>query len=468
MGYYKMSETMAIFKRMDKNGDGLLDMDELTAQLSDFGMTEESIFSLFALLDKDGNGVIDETEWSRGYSEYSNMLRMPSLEVEILHALAEVRANPALCAERIKMRRSHYKKLEYSIPTTEDGLTPPVKMTKEGTAAVDDALAFLAKQEARPGFCIEQVRGLRLAGQDHATDVGQVGVASHVGSDGSGCWDRMSLYGEWQGACGECLWYGKVEPWVTGRSIIDDLVVDDGLASRGHRLAIFDDRYAMAGVALGNHRVYGNIAAIEFAKMYVEDEERVTTRIASGPPVVAKDPAVRKREPKTAWNLGKCRGCARDIEGGQVVEAGGYKWHKACFCCTQCQAPLAGVAKKKEEDGRVFCNPCWLDLYAKSCHVCNKKIDGEFIRTKRETGDIFRCKGCKKPAPAPKPVLTKVPVGKGWQEGGGEEGRAGAYEAGPDGERRPGDGGLVDGLWRLLTASYMYTMVARAAWFRTN
>ena len=41
--------------------------------------------------------------------------------------------------------------------------------------------------------------------------------------------------------------------------------VDDGVPSRGHRLAVFDDGYNMAGVAVGAHAVFGNMVAIEFA-----------------------------------------------------------------------------------------------------------------------------------------------------------------------------------------------------------
>jgi len=40
----------------------------------------------------------------------------------------------------------------------------------------------------------------------------------------------------------------------------------------------------------------------------------------------------------------------------------------------------AGVKQKKEEDGRVFCQPCWVELYAKTCFVCKQKIEGSAVR----------------------------------------------------------------------------------------
>ena len=240
------SEAQAIFKQIDTNGDGALDMTELSTKLSDFGMSEEKIMSLFVAMDKDGNGVVDATEWEQGYAEYQAMLRMPSLQLEILEAIAAARADPAQCAAAIRERKKRYSGNQYQAPPglhdhtvllyfcclgghlfvclawmhctflrftlcllsplsgKDGGAAPPVKMTKEGVAAADDALAFLKDKPGLPGFDIAQHPGLRLAGEDHIVDVGHVGVASHVGSDGSGCWDRMDRYGDWhEGACGE-------------------------------------------------------------------------------------------------------------------------------------------------------------------------------------------------------------------------------------------------------------------------
>lgn len=353
------SEAEVIFKQIDTNSDGVLDMLEMTTRLSDFGMSEDQITALVTEMDKDGNGVVDAVEWERGYADYLTALRLPSLQLEVLAAIAAVRADPAQCATAIKERRTRYTGKSYQPQSgQEGGSEPAVKMTKEGTAAVDDALAYLKDKPGLPGFSTEQQLGLRFAGEDHIHDVGTIGVASHVGSDGGGCWDRMDRYGDWhEGACGECLWYGKIGDWVTGSSIVEDLIVDDGVASRGHRLAIYDERYSLAGVSIGKHKVYGNMIAIEFARVWVPDEDKINARLQSGPPSLTVDREARKGEKKTAWNIGKCAGCGRDIEGGQVVEAGGKKYHKECFCCTQCGDNLAGVKQKKEEEGRIFCQP---------------------------------------------------------------------------------------------------------------
>ena len=42
--------------------------------------------------------------------------------------------------------------------------------------------------------------------------------------------------------------------------------------------------------------------------------------------------------------------------------------------CSRCEEPLAGVKQKKVEKGYLFCQPCWVELYAPSCFVCGEKI----------------------------------------------------------------------------------------------
>ena len=46
--------------------------------------------------------------------------------------------------------------------------------TKEGKAAVEDALKFLRKHPKLPAIAADLVVGLSLAGADHIADVGEV------------------------------------------------------------------------------------------------------------------------------------------------------------------------------------------------------------------------------------------------------------------------------------------------------
>jgi len=63
---------------------------------------------------------------------------------------------------------------------------------------------------------------------------------------------------------GENLSYGPS----TAREIVIQLLVDDGVAGRGHRKNIFDNRFRVAGAAVGPHATFGAMCAIEFAAAF--------------------------------------------------------------------------------------------------------------------------------------------------------------------------------------------------------
>ena len=51
--------------------------------------------------------------------------------------------------------------------------------------------------------------------------------------------------------------------------------------SRGHRLCVFDTRFAVAGVSVGVHRIFGNMVAIEFAAEFEDDPAAGASRLVS-------------------------------------------------------------------------------------------------------------------------------------------------------------------------------------------
>ena len=190
------AEARAVFAALDADGDGALSALELSNRLSDFGLGDEEISTLFLQLDRNGDGQVDLEEWLFGYGRYVALTAgepaplsrtaSRSLEADILAALVDARARPDLVAERVQRRLGWIKGKEMRKP----GRDVPL-MTKEGKAAVEDALAFLAKQPPLPGFGAEPVDALSLAAADHVADVGATGEASHSSSDGSAFSDRQ-------------------------------------------------------------------------------------------------------------------------------------------------------------------------------------------------------------------------------------------------------------------------------------
>lgn len=77
-----------------------------------------------------------------------------------------------------------------------------------------------------------------------------LGITGHTGSNGSTMQSRLEKYGDWMGSIGENIEFGGK----SGREIVISLIVDDGVASRGHRTNLFSSNFLKAGVACYSHK----------------------------------------------------------------------------------------------------------------------------------------------------------------------------------------------------------------------
>jgi uncharacterized protein YkwD len=93
------------------------------------------------------------------------------------------------------------------------------------------------------------------------SDTGPRGIVGHTGSDGSSALVRIQRRDKTLHAVAETISYGKNE----ARRIIESLVVDDGVSSRGHRKIILTPEYDMVGPSIGTHKGYRNVCVIDYA-----------------------------------------------------------------------------------------------------------------------------------------------------------------------------------------------------------
>jgi hypothetical protein len=140
----------------------------------------------------------------------------------------------------------------------------PFLRTEEGSPAVQEAIAAL--RAARPLMALQWSPGLARAASDHVRDQGPVGGTEHRGTDDSDPAQRMERYGQWGGAVAENIAYGE-NP---AREVVVQLLIDDGVPSRGHRDALLDPGWGLSGVACGRHRDYGQMCVMDYAVGYVE------------------------------------------------------------------------------------------------------------------------------------------------------------------------------------------------------
>ncbi len=138
--------------------------------------------------------------------------------------------------------------------------------TKEGTAALDEAIRFL--QSAQPLGPLAISRGMSRAAADHCADQAGGGFG-HEGRDRSHAGQRISRYGIFAGGWGENVSYGKASV----RDVVLALIIDDGLPARKHRKNIFNPSFSVAGAAFGPHARFGTVCSMDFAGGYTERGE---------------------------------------------------------------------------------------------------------------------------------------------------------------------------------------------------
>ncbi|MFK8184672.1 MAG: CAP domain-containing protein [Phormidesmis sp.] len=131
-------------------------------------------------------------------------------------------------------------------------------LTNEGQSAVREAIQYLQNQS--PVGEIAFSSGIAQAARAHAIDQ-RNGATGHTGSDGSSSMDRVNRFEVPHAGVGENIAYGPSD----AQDIMINLIVDDGVASRGHRTNIFRDSWAMAGAGCGSHATYGSVCVINYA-----------------------------------------------------------------------------------------------------------------------------------------------------------------------------------------------------------
>jgi uncharacterized protein YkwD len=182
------------------------------------------------------------------------------LEAAVLTELNVLRANPPAYAKKLEAMRASYRgKLLFRGP----GERPIA--TVEGVAALDEAIADL--KAARPAVPLTDTIGLGYAARDYVAQQGPTGQFGHKGTDGSNSFQRISRHGHSGGLSGEVIDYG----WTDAENIVIDLLIDDGVADRGHRKNVLHPLYAQAGVACGPHARYGTMCVVEMAEQYADD-----------------------------------------------------------------------------------------------------------------------------------------------------------------------------------------------------
>lgn len=179
-------------------------------------------------------------------------------EKDVILELNKVRYNPAMYAHHMLWMEPYYSGKLLKIPGK------LVYETNEGKQALDECIKVLTKAESVP--ILYPSRGMSKACKLLVYDQSTSGKTGHKGSGNSTPSDRVNKFGQYQGYLAENIHYGDCEP----SFLVLSLLIDDGVKNRGHRKNILSEEFNFVGVAIGDHKTYGQMGVNTYATKYIE------------------------------------------------------------------------------------------------------------------------------------------------------------------------------------------------------
>ena len=190
-------------------------------------------------------------------AQESRFFKATAFERAVVQEMSDLRVRPKAYANHLRELRGWFKGTLWNRP----GRVP--LRTEEGVLALDEAIAFL--DTVQPVGPLRFNEGLARAARLHAQDIGPRGGLEHVGSDGSRLSQRLNRQGTWQGSCAENIGTLEEDP----RQLVIQLLVDDGVPSRGHRHNLFNPDLHQAGAGVAPHRDYRTVVVIDYADGFI-------------------------------------------------------------------------------------------------------------------------------------------------------------------------------------------------------
>lgn len=190
------------------------------------------------------------------------------LERQVLAAINLARTDPAAYADSLRQYRGFIHANLVTLPGQDADIE-----TSEGTAVVDETIAFLTSRA--PLAPVDDATTLEESAADHVADQRATGEIGHAGSDGSSPGERVRRRGG--GAyVAEVIAYGPVD----AVDAVRQLIVDDGVADRGHRSILYSPELRFAGVSCGPHPQFRTMCVIDLSISPDGRIPEVVTRMA--------------------------------------------------------------------------------------------------------------------------------------------------------------------------------------------
>jgi uncharacterized protein YkwD len=181
-----------------------------------------------------------------------------SIEQAVLNEMNAARRNPQKYIGYLEEYRKLFKgnTIHYPNRVTMD--------TIEGAAAVDDAIAYMKTLSRLDSYGFSA--GLAKPAGHQLKDLMENNKLGHFGKDGSRLPQRISAFGIATMGYAENITYFVDLP----REIVLTMIIDDGVASRGHRKNLFSSNFRVVGIAFGRGRENEGLCVTIFAGAFRE------------------------------------------------------------------------------------------------------------------------------------------------------------------------------------------------------
>ena len=177
-----------------------------------------------------------------------------NLPQAVLAELNQCRANPSKYSDKLAATLQFY---EGNVFTKPGAISIE---TEEGPSNIEDCIKQLKATNSLPAMQWSSV--LSKAAQAHLDDIGPSDQMSHQCSGGSDTVERIERFGQWDGTIDENIDYGDTN----AEDIVVNLLIDDGVQTRGHRINILKPQHLFAGAAYGDHADMEHDCVIIFAQ----------------------------------------------------------------------------------------------------------------------------------------------------------------------------------------------------------
>ena len=189
----------------------------------------------------------EETELEEGEAEAADPLAM-----SIFDAHNFARQNPGKIANILTGELKYFEGKTLWLPGKKG------KITVEGPAVWKEAIAFLGTQKAVPSLKWDDK--LAKAAEDHVKDLAKNSMTGHIGSDKSTPVSRINRYGSPNLVASENIACGAT----AGIDVVTQLIVDDDVPSRAHRITLYSTGIQYAGVYCGDHPTFRICCVVDY------------------------------------------------------------------------------------------------------------------------------------------------------------------------------------------------------------